>query len=207
MSQVAQIEWGMTPTLGRIGAHLKNELRLAGFPDPILGFGEAALKTRKAPPAVIAIWKPSGATGAEWGHQQPSVDPVTGDPVTNLDALNQPVLNALATDLLRLDFYCWAQGTIQDALADADACRYLCHQLWRVIHRLAEGAYRCLGIEPAPEPAVTLGCQAILKIELRTPVVDNLISYVPAGTAGSVTVIPNGAPASDGVTFPSPGVN
>lgn len=185
MSQFPKVLWGLTPTIGWLSDILVSELKEAGFPALVDGgivFGKAHLNARKAPPSIVATWENSGATGMIYGKEiAPSgVVLVPG----------QPVLNSLASDLVRLNFHCWAaaDAVSEDEHVHADAVRFLAHQLWRVIHRGCEGAYRCLGIEPAEMPASTLGYRCVLKVELSTPVVDNLIGYLPTGIAPVVAV-------------------
>jgi hypothetical protein len=183
--------YGITPMLYNadpaapgISVVLTNELRLAGFPalqDDRILFGTAALKARRSPPSVVAVWSGSGATGQEYGTEfvQPGALPTI------------PVLNSLGTDLMRVDYYCWAEAYPPDPehVRDADAARYLAHQLWRVIHRVAvEGAVRILGIDTSEDPPTSLGFQCVLRVEHRTPVPDNLLAYILPGTTGTVTV-------------------
>lgn len=191
-AEPTKVLWGMSALLSLLSTSLVNELRIAGFPDLIDGgivFGEPNLKARKAPPSVVAMWVPGTATGAMWG-------PEVALPGSSLV---QPVLNALATENLRLDFHCWASVSPPDpsGLADADACRYLYSQLWRVIHRGAEGNYRILSIDPTAPPPAEVGYHAVLKVEFSTPMVDNLIAYLPPGVTAGLNVGFQGAPASD----------
>lgn len=188
MSQAPVVQWGMAPLLHAISLQLVNELRLAGFPDIDEGritFGQAQLASRKAPPSITAMWAQSGASGVNYGQDGNTV------PV-------QPVLNSLATELLRIDFHVWAavNPPDPDGVADADACRYLCHQLWRVIHRGCEGAYRVVSLDPDQSPATALGARATLRVEFAAPVVDNLLTYLPGGTVGIVAVGTQGQTAA-----------
>lgn len=180
-----------------ISTLLVNELAKAGFPalvDGRIAFGQGSTTTRQGTPRIIAEWVGSGATGVEYGAEFVR----TGGKAT------APVMNALGTDLLRIAYHVWASSPQPDPLGDADACRYLCHQLWRVIHRVAiEGAYNVLGIETEDQTKTSLGFHAIMTVEHRTVVPDNLISYAPHGLKPAFVVFPNGAPASDQITVRS----
>ena len=185
MSASPKVLWGLRPLLGIISNNLVNELRMCGFPDLSDGgitYGKPSLNARKAPPSVVAMWAPSGATGVYWGKEIPAPDG-SGRPA-------QPVLNSLATERCRIDFHCWAAVNPPDpfAIGDTDACRLLVHQLWRVIHHGCEGSYEVVSVTPVDDPPSSLGAQAVLRVEFGVPVVDNLITYVPPGTKGSVTV-------------------
>ena len=192
------ISWGIEDMLyhpqAGISTILVNELRLAGFPDLEDGrirFGSGSLTTRVAPPSITADWAGSTGGGSEYGSER--VDPATTKPVA-------PVLNSLATDILQMDYHVWAQDDEASSSGSIDACRYLCHQLWRVIHRTAtEGCYRVVRITPSPQPKSSLGFHAIMTVEHRTVVVDNLLMYAPPGVKPKFAVSFFGAPAADTV--------
>jgi hypothetical protein len=179
--------YGITPLLWHeqigISSVLVNELRLAGFPDLAEGkiqFGEKALRSRRAPPSIVCMWEGSAGGGTQWGKEIPRPSSVR----------LQPVINSLGTDAMRLAFYCWAEAYPPDpeSARDADAARYLAHQLWRVIHRMAEGSYRPLGIDTSLATPTQVGFQAVLRVELATPVPDNLLAYVLPGSRAALTV-------------------
>ena len=197
---IAAMLWNESSYSPGISPVLVNELRLAGFPEiqgGRIAFGSAALAARQAPPSVVAIWTGSDASGAE-----PLYEPVA----TNNRA-QQPVIDPLATDIMRFDFHCWAEAYPPDpeSAADADACRYLIHQLWRVIERTCSVARRIVGIRTEPDPATSLGFQAVLSVEFRTPVPNNIEAYVLPGTSGRIAVT-GVAGATDPVTIITPKV-
>lgn len=180
MSQAPTVQWGLRPFIDAVSSLYTNELRLAGFPDISggrIGYGSRALDTRIAPPSCSCTWESGGALGMDYGLDG-NATPV------------QPVLNSLATELLRLDFHIWGCVSPPDSegFGDADACRFMVHMLWRVIHRCAEGQYRVVSVDPQDQPATSVGARAIFRVEFRTPVLDNLIQYVPGGTVGAMTV-------------------
>jgi hypothetical protein len=197
-----RILYGLAPMLydgtKGISTILVNELRMAGFPDLQDGrimFGERGLTTRKAPPSIVCVWEGSDAAGAEWGRE---AVPEGGRAV-------QPVLNALAADVLRLAFYCWAEAypPDPDAVKDADAARYLAHQLWRVLHRTSEGAYRVMSLDTTADRPTEAGFQVVLRAQVRSVVPDNLLAYVLPGTRAILSVSAGGG---NPVNIPTPGV-
>jgi len=199
-----RVLYGLTPLLWDpevgISTQLVAELKLAGFPelqDGKILFGESALRQRRSPPSIVCMWASSATGGTEWGTEIPRPTSV----------FVQPVMNALATDLLQLDFHVWAAAFPPDpeSIRDAYACRYLVHQLWRVIHRKAEGAYRVVGVDTNLARPSEEGFSAVMRVELRTSVPDSLLSYVLPGTKGTTSVTADGF-TNEAIVFSTPGV-
>ncbi len=177
-----------------ISTLLVNELSKAGFPDLEGGrirVGHGKLTSRVAPPSIVATWAGGRGAGSEYGRE-------------NISSLQptQPVLNALATHIMRVDYHVWAASPQPEAEADEDACMFLIHQLWRVIHKVGvEGAYEMVGIETLGQPKSALGFQAIMSVDHRVPVTDELQMYVPPGLSGAITVGFSNATTADQVVI------
>lgn len=160
---------------------IANEARLAGFPELVddrVLFGFAELKSRRAAPSIVCVWDGSGATGVDYRFEaeRPGVRRV------------QPILESVATDLMRLSWHCWGVGSPPSPAANASAARYLAHLVWKVIETVAHGSVRVEGIDVDYESATEYGFQATLRSVWSTPVPGRRMMYIQPGTKMQINV-------------------
>jgi hypothetical protein len=113
----------------------------------------------------------------------------------------------LATDLVRFQVYAWGCATPPDPEGgDFDATKTLYHCVLQQAQLMTSGRWSAsagvwLDQMPTATQLIKLGHAFVFDLEIETPVLDSLLSFLPGGTTGTAIVNLSGAPDSDAVTI------
>jgi len=188
------------PGIGYLVESISNDvstaLAAAGYPpltDGKILIGQQHIQEYSSPPKIVMV--PKGSTFYERDFYSRSQ--VEGYP--SAEILLQWAQRAIHQDWVRFDVHCWGVADPPDPEGgDFDATQVLYQAVIQSLHRLALGSYK-LGpgtwVDQNENVAQLqkLGHWFMFSVELFTPVLDQLLSYVPSGTIGSATVEYTGA--------------
>jgi hypothetical protein len=196
---------GVTSLLGAISAAVVTRLSDAGYPPLVAGgilLGEQHLAENDAPPKIVMIPHSSRYSSKDVSGARPLTisTPYAAEQLTQIS--NRSVL----TDELTFEVHCWGTTAVRTNPAtipndDYDYTRQLAHCLIAAVDDCARGVFT---IEPGlwtRQGVVTLGREFVFGITLNTPVLTQLLPFVPPGTVGQATVVPNGS-TGDSVVIP-----
>jgi hypothetical protein len=179
---------GNITTLVRdISIHMSDALTTAGFDDFADGYillGKKYLAFNTTPPKVVFV--PVGSVfGAKDVYNKSNL---AGYPSAEIDLQNQ--LKSLATDTLLFDVYFWCDGYHNDF----DITKSYVHQLYRSCYSLINGAFKFTSgtfedQKPGQGNNIRLGHQFKLRLEINSPVVDQLLEYAPSDVSDDISTL------------------
>lgn len=114
---------------------------------------------------------------------------------------------AIATETYRFEIHVWGCATPADPEGgDFDATQVLYQQVIMTTHLVTAGRYRLLqgdwtDQQPNATQLIKAGHEFVFGIEIDSPVLDKLQSFVPRGTSGVIAINLSGAPSGDATTI------
>lgn len=182
---------GIGAIVSAISADVSAALAAAGYApltDGGILIGRQHIKEMSSPPKIVFV--PRGSTFNPRDFYNRSN--VEGAPSAEMKL--QWAERAVHTDLTRFDVHCWGVASPPDPEGgDFDATQVLYQAVIQSVRRLAYGSYNLLPgtwLDQAEGMGQLqkLGHWFVFGIEFQTPILDMLLSYVPSGTVGEVTV-------------------
>jgi hypothetical protein len=180
-------------------------LTAAGFPSLVAGqilLGEQHLAVTDAPPKITFVPATCEYSSKDISGALPLFTNTPYDAERLVQISNKPVL----TEEFTFEVHCWATTTDRTdpaTIPDADYtfARALAHAVIASVDDLARGVFRCSRGIWTRQGVVTQGREFVFDLTLFTPVLTQLLPFVPPGTVGQATIVPDGS-TGDSVVIP-----
>ena len=196
---------GVTSLLGAISAAVVQRLADGGYPPLTAGgvlLGEQHLRENDTPPKIVMIPHSSRFSSKDATGALPLFTSTPYTPERLAQISNRPVL----TDEFTFKVHCW--GMIADRSDpvhipdnDYDYVRALYHALIASCDDLARGAWLTEPGMWTPQGVISLGREFVFGLTFMTPVLSELLPFVPSGVVGQATIVPDGS-TGDSIVVP-----
>lgn len=180
-------------------------LAAAGYPPLVAGkilLGRQHLAENAFPPRIVVVPRRSRFLSKDVTDASILL---TSTPYTP-NRLVQIQNRSVYTEAFGLEVHCW--GTCVDRSdpskiqeTDLNFTRALYHALIAACDDLARGAFTPEDGEYTEAALVQLGSEFVFGLTFMTPVLTELLPFVPPGTVGQATIVPDGS-TSDSVVVP-----
>lgn len=180
-------------------------LAAAGFPPLQRGailLGEQHLGENDAPPKIVFVPHTCEYSSKDPSGALPLLSNTPYDPERLAEISNRPIL----TEEFTFEVHCWATTTdrsVRQTIPDVDYtyARALAHAVIAAVDALCRGVYRVARGAWTRGGVITYGREFVFDLTLYTPVLTELLPFVPLGTAGQATIVPDGS-TDDSVVIP-----
>lgn len=180
-------------------------LAAGGYPPLIAGkilLGRQCLAENTSPPRIVMVPSVSHFSSKDVTAALPLLTSTPYTPERLVQLANRSVL----TEEFTLEVHCW--GTVADRSApttvqqfDLNFTRALYHAVIASTDDLARGAWRTEPGRWTEAALVQLGSEFVFGLTFMTPVLTELLPFVPPGTVGQATIVPDGS-TGDSVVVP-----
>lgn len=195
----------ITPLVTAVSDAVVARLAAAGYPALVAGkilLGEQHIAENDSPPKIVFVPYSSRFSSKDVTSAAPLLTSTPYTAEKRVEISNRSVL----TEEFTFEVHCWATTTDRSnpvAVPDADYnfARALYHALIASCDDLARGAY---AVEPGrwtPQGVITLGREFVFGLTFMTPVLTELLPFVPPGTVGQAIIVPDGS-TGDSVVVP-----
>lgn len=180
-------------------------LAAAGYPPLTAGkilLGDQHIATTDAPPKIVFVPAACEYSSKDVASPAPLLTNTPYDP----ERLVELAAGSILTEEFTFEVHCWATTTDRSdptVIPDVDYtfARALAHAVIAAADDLGRGVYRCSRGVWTKQGVVSYGRYFTFDLTLNTPVLHELLPFVPPGTVGSATITPDGS-TQDAVVVP-----
>lgn len=195
----------VTSLVSQISAAVVARLAAASYPPLVAGqilLGEQHLGENDAPPKIVLVPHSSRFSSKDITTATPLLTATPYGPEKLIQISSRPVL----TDEFTFEVHCWATTSNRTNPAgvpddDYNFARALYHALIASCDDLARGVYVAEPGRWTPSGVIALGREFVFGLTFMTPVLSELLLFVPQGTVGQAIIVPDGSTA-DSVVVP-----
>lgn len=156
--------------------------------------GEQHIGENDSPPKIVFVPDRADYSSKDISGRLPLLTSTPYDPERLAQLANRPVL----TEEFTFEVHCWATTTDRSDRhgipnADYTYARALAHAVIASVDDLCRGAFAVSRGRWTRGGVATFGREYIFDLTLNTPVLKDLLPFVPPGTAGQATITPDGS--------------